>query len=137
MSLFFSHLPVIMTGFRGKSRVRKWILLGNRDMIVHSAERRSMTTGTNTKVQTDNKILDDLARLGQSAAGTFHGIKTEVEHLVRQRLENMLCHMDLVSREEYEVVREMAATAREENERLAARLEELEQKISQLEKKKK
>jgi len=88
-------------------------------------------------VQSDNKILSDLARLGQSAAGTIHGVKSEVEGQVKSRLENLLMDMDLVSREEYEVVREMAVTAREENAELMTRLEKLEKELTALKKKKK
>ncbi len=88
-------------------------------------------------MQSDNKILSDLARLGQSAAGTIHGVKSEVEGQVKSRLENLLMDMDLVSREEYEVVREMAVTAREENAELMTRLEKLEKELTALKKKKK
>ena len=87
-------------------------------------------------VQTDNKFFDDLARLGQSAAGTLHGMKQEVENLVRQRLETILMDMDLVTREEFEVVRELATEARRQNGELAGKVEALEAKIAKLEKKK-
>lgn len=88
-------------------------------------------------MQTDNKFLDDLAKLGQSAAGAVHGIKGEVEGAFRQKLESVLSHMDLVSREEFDVVREMAALARTENEALDKKLTLLEKKLSKLEKVKK
>lgn len=88
-------------------------------------------------MQSDNKLLSDLARLGQSAAGTIHGVKSEVEGQVKNRLESLLMDMDLVSREEYEVVREMAVAAREENAELMTRLEKLEKELSALKKKKK
>ncbi len=88
-------------------------------------------------MQSDNKILSDLARLGQSAAGTIHGVKSEVEGQVKSRLESLLMDMDLVSREEYEVVREMAVVAREENAELMTRLETLEKELTALKKKKK
>lgn len=85
-------------------------------------------------MQTDNKILDDLARLGQGAFGALHGMKEEVENLVRQRMESMLVDMDLVTREEYEVVRDMAAAAREENAELSAKITELEAQVAKLQK---
>ncbi len=88
-------------------------------------------------MQSDNKIMSDLARLGQSVAGTVHGVKSEVEEQVKSRLESVLKDMDLVSREEYEVVREMAVAAREENAELMARLEKLEKELASLKKKKK
>ena len=88
-------------------------------------------------MQSDNKLLSDLARLGQSAAGTIHGVKSEFEAKVRSHLENILKDMDLVAREEFEVVQEMAAAARAENAELAKRSETLEKEISALKKKKK
>lgn len=88
-------------------------------------------------MQSDNKILSDLARLGQSAAGTIHGVKSEVESQVKNRLESVLMDMDLVSREEFEVVREMAVAARTENAELHEKLETLNKEISALKKKKK
>ena len=77
-------------------------------------------------MQSDNKFFDDLAKLGQSAFGTLHGVKGEVETLIRSRLEQALADMNLVTREEFEVVRDMARQAREKN-------AELEQKIAALE----
>ncbi|VAX07109.1 hypothetical protein MNBD_ALPHA03-2036, partial [hydrothermal vent metagenome] len=41
-------------------------------------------------MQTDNKFFDDLAKLGQSAAGTLHGVKGEFETMFRTRLEYIL-----------------------------------------------
>lgn len=78
-------------------------------------------------VQTDNKFFDDLAKLGQSAVGTLHGVKGEVEAMIRARMEHVLQDMDLVTREEFDVVRDMAKAARAEN-------SELTQKITALEK---
>lgn len=88
-------------------------------------------------MQSDNKILSDLARLGQSAAGTIHGVKSEVENQVKTRLESVLMDMDLVTREEFEVVREMAVAARAENAELHETLDALKKEISALKKKKK
>ncbi len=88
-------------------------------------------------MQSDNKLLSDLAKLGQSAAGTIHGVKSEVEGQFKSRLQTVLADMDLVTREEYEVVREMAVAARQENAELLQRLDILEQEISKLKKKKK
>lgn len=88
-------------------------------------------------MQSDNKLLSDLARLGQSAAGTLHGVKSEIEDQVKSRIESVLMDMDMVSREEYEVVREMAIAAREENAELAAKLDKLEKELTKSTKKKK
>ncbi len=81
-------------------------------------------------MQTDNRLLDDLSRLATGALGTLQGAKQEVEALVRQRLERMLADLDLVSREEFEAVKAMAAAAREENDRLAARVAKLEKALA-------
>lgn len=81
-------------------------------------------------MQTDNKFFDDLAKLGQSAVGNLHGVKGEIESLVRARLEQLLSGMDLVTREEFDVVHDMAKKAREENERLEMKITALEKKIS-------
>lgn len=80
-------------------------------------------------MQTDNKFFDDLAKLGQSAAGTLHGVKGEIEAMIRARLENILRDMDMVSREEFEVVRDMVKAARAENEVLAKKITALEKTL--------
>ena len=77
-------------------------------------------------MQTNSRLFDDLARVANGAAGAFAGLRGEVEALVRSRLERTLANMDLVTREEFEVVRQMAVRAREENETLRARLDALE-----------
>ena len=78
---------------------------------------------------TRNRFLDDLARLFQDAAGMAEGARREVEDFLRARMERILVGMDLVTREEFEAVREMAIRAREENERLSARIAALEAKL--------
>lgn len=85
-------------------------------------------------MQTDNKFFDDLAKLGQSAVGTLHGVKGEVEAMIRARLEHIFRDMDLVSREEFDVVRDMAQIARAENKQARADNAALEKKIAALEK---
>ena len=79
----------------------------------------------------DSKILDDMARLAAGAVGTVVGMRDELEGQFRQQLERVLGRLDLVTREEFETVQEMAAQAREENEALAQRLEALEAKLAQ------
>jgi BMFP domain-containing protein YqiC len=79
-------------------------------------------------MQTENRFLEDVAKLATSALGTVQGMAQEVETLVRQRVDQMVSRMDLISREEFETVRELAENARIENERLAARLDALEKK---------
>jgi BMFP domain-containing protein YqiC len=63
------------------------------------------------------------------AAGVADGVRREVQTLVQTQAERVLRDMDVVTREEFEAVKEMAAKAREENERLAARLAEVENKL--------
>lgn len=79
-------------------------------------------------MQTRNRFLDDISQLMTNAAGVAQGVKDEAETAVRQRVERWLADMDLVTREEFEAVREMAVKAREENEALKARIEALEAK---------
>ena len=75
-------------------------------------------------MQNQYRFFDDLARLANGAVGTLAGARNEVEVLFRQRLEAAMAEMDVVPREELDVVREMARKAREENEQLLQRLEE-------------
>ena len=79
-------------------------------------------------VNPGNRILDDIARLATDAAGAAQGVRREVETVVKTQIERLLRDMDVVTREEFEAVREMALLAREENDKLAARLAALEAK---------
>ncbi len=79
--------------------------------------------------QTSNRFLDEMARVMNDAAGVADGVRREVSTLVQSQMERVLRDMDVVTREEHEAVKEMAAKAREENERLAARLAEVEKKL--------
>jgi BMFP domain-containing protein YqiC len=77
-------------------------------------------------MQTDNPLLDGLARLFTDAAGAAQSVRVEIDTFMRQRLERLVAEMDFVPREEFEAVKEMAARARSENERLEARIAILE-----------
>ncbi|MEY4720405.1 MAG: hypothetical protein RIQ46_130 [Pseudomonadota bacterium] len=77
-------------------------------------------------MQSENPILADLAKLVNSAAGTFAGMTREARHAARERLKETMGGLDFVSREEFDAVKAMAATAREEAEGLKARIEALE-----------
>ena len=79
-------------------------------------------------MQSDNRFLDDAARLAGGAIGTLAGLRREIEALARQQVERLLARMDLVTRDEFDAVKEMAAKARAEQEDLAARLAALEAK---------
>jgi BMFP domain-containing protein YqiC len=76
--------------------------------------------------QTSNRFLDELSKLMTDAAGAAQGARREFETFMRAQGERILREMDVVQREEFEAVKEMAAKAREENERLAARVASLE-----------
>lgn len=80
--------------------------------------------------QTSNRIFDDLAKMMTNAAGAAEGMKKEVESVMKAQAERFINSMDVVKREEFEVVKAMAQKAREENEALKARLAELEAKLS-------
>ena len=81
-------------------------------------------------MQTENRLLDDLARMANGALNTLSGLREEIETRVRERVERLLADMDMVPREEFEAVKAMAQKARGEQEDLAARLAELEAKLS-------
>lgn len=83
--------------------------------------------------QTSNRLLDDLARLMTDAAGAAQGMRREIEGLVKSQAERFLESMAIPSREEFEAVKEMAVLAREENDRLSARVAALESRLSALE----
>ncbi len=80
-------------------------------------------------MQTQNRLLDDLARVATSALGVAAGMRTEIEARLRDQFERVLAGMDLVSREEFDAVKAMAAKARTEQEDLAARLATLEAQL--------
>ncbi|MDR7034816.1 accessory factor UbiK family protein [Mesorhizobium sp. BE184] len=77
-----------------------------------------------------NRILDEFAKLVTDAAGAAQGVRREVETAVRAQAERILGSMDVVQREEFEAVRDMATKAREENAKLAARIEALEARLA-------
>ena len=83
--------------------------------------------------QSNNKLLDEFARLMTDAAGMAQGARREIETLMRAQGERFLSEMDVVKREEFEAVKAMAAKAREENDALTERLGRLEAKLAALE----
>jgi len=76
-------------------------------------------------MQVDNRLLDDLARMAGGAAGALSGVRGEIEARLKQQFERILAEMDLVSREEFEAVKAMAARARTEQEALEKRVSAL------------
>jgi BMFP domain-containing protein YqiC len=80
-------------------------------------------------MQTENRLFDDFARMAGGALNMLTGFKTEVEQMVRQQMEGWLGTLNLVTREEFEAVRDMAAKARDEQEALLTRIALLEAKL--------
>jgi BMFP domain-containing protein YqiC len=78
---------------------------------------------------TSSRFFDELAKLMSNAAGAAQGARREFDSLVRTQIERAMSGMDVVQREEFEAVKHMAAKAREENERLQLRINELESKL--------
>ena len=79
--------------------------------------------------QTSNRFFDDVARLMNDAAGAAQGVKREVDSVIRHQAERILNDLDLVKREEFDAVKDMARLAREENDALKARIAALEAKL--------
>ena len=81
--------------------------------------------------QTSNRFFDEMARLMNDAAGVAQGVRREFDTLFRTQAERILRELEVVQREEFEAVKEMARLAREENEELRARVEALEGKLAE------
>jgi BMFP domain-containing protein YqiC len=82
-------------------------------------------------MQSQNRFFDDLARMAGGAASAFSGVRSDIEARFRDQLERVLAGMDLVTREEFEAVKAMAAKARDEQEVLLRRIAELESQIAE------
>ena len=79
--------------------------------------------------QTSNRFLDEMARLMNDAAGVASGVRRELDTVLRNQADRILRELDVVKREEFEAVKDMARLAREENEALKARIATLEAKL--------
>ena len=79
--------------------------------------------------QTSNRLFDEIGRLMNDAAGAAQGVKREVDQVMRNQAERILRDLDVVKREEFDAVKDMARLAREENEALKARIAALEAKL--------
>ena len=80
--------------------------------------------------QTSNRFFDEIGRLMNDAAGAAQGVKREIDTVVRSQAEKILRDLDIVKREEFEAVKDMARLAREENEALKLRITALEAKLA-------
>lgn len=83
--------------------------------------------------QTNNRLFDEFARLATDAAAVAQGVRREAEAAFRSQAERFLADMDVVSREEHDIVKEMAARARSDNEALQGTIARLEARIAVLE----
>jgi BMFP domain-containing protein YqiC len=79
--------------------------------------------------QTSNRFFDEVGRLMNDAAGVATGVRREFDAVMRTQAERILRDLEVVQREEFEAVKEMARLAREENEALKARIAVLEAKL--------
>jgi BMFP domain-containing protein YqiC len=82
-------------------------------------------------MQSENRILDDLARMASGALSTLGDVRQELEARIRDQVERVLDRMEVVRREEFEAVRAMAMKARAEQERLAERVAALEARLAE------
>ncbi len=83
-------------------------------------------------MQTKNRLFDDIAKVANSAAGTFAGMKEEIENMVKHRVESLLIDMNMVNRDEFNAVKEMVSKSRIQQEQLEKQVKKLESKINQL-----
>jgi BMFP domain-containing protein YqiC len=120
VALSAACLPIVKQPLKSKAPAVIWKALNS-----FSSKPR-----TCPMTQTSNRIFDDLAKMMTDAAGAAEGMKKEVESVMKAQAERFINSMDVVKREEFEVVKAMAQKAREENEALKARLAELEARLS-------
>ncbi len=80
-------------------------------------------------MQTENRLLDDLARVAAGALGALTGVRDELESRLREQFERILARMNLVRREEFDAVQAMAAKARAAQEALELRVAQLEARL--------
>ena len=78
---------------------------------------------------TSSRFFDEIAKVMNSAAGAAQGVRREIDGLVKSQVERVLNELEVVKREEFDAVKEMAGRAREENDRLLGRIAELERRV--------
>jgi len=109
--------------------VERWIPEGREPVFgTDSAQAEGQLRWRLDMTQTSNRFFDEMARLMNDAAGVAQGVRREFDTLFRAQAERILRDLDVVQREEFEAVKEMARLAREENEALKARIAALEAK---------
>jgi BMFP domain-containing protein YqiC len=77
-------------------------------------------------MQSQNRMFDDFVKVMNGAAGTIAGMTREAQAAMQERARDWIGGLDMVSRDEFEAVKAMAAAARDENAALRARIEALE-----------
>lgn len=97
--------------------------------VWYSIDLHRIRSGRQT-VQSQKRIFDDIAKVAGGALGALGSLKQEIEGLVRQRMDRFMADHDLVTREEFEAVKDMASEARAEQERLSKKIAKLEAQLS-------
>jgi BMFP domain-containing protein YqiC len=82
--------------------------------------------------QTSNRLFDELARLMTDAANVAQGVRREATTAFRSQADRVVNDLDLVRREDFDAIRELASRARAENERLGERVAALEAQVAAL-----
>jgi len=77
-------------------------------------------------MQTQSSVFDDLAKLMTGAMGMAQGASSEAKSFMRAQADRFVAEMDLVGRDEFEAVKQIAADARAEADELKARVAALE-----------
>jgi BMFP domain-containing protein YqiC len=83
-------------------------------------------------MQTQSSVFDDLARLMTGAMGMAQGMGDEAKNFMRAQADRFVAEMDLVGRDEFEAMKQLASEARAEAEALRERVAALEAAIQQL-----
>jgi BMFP domain-containing protein YqiC len=79
---------------------------------------------------TNSRFFDELAKLMTGAAGAAQNVRKEIDTIVQTQVERVLNNLNVVKREDFDVVKDMAERARSDNVKLDARLAELEKKFN-------
>ena len=64
------------------------------------------------------KILSDLSKIAVDAMSTFSGIKKEIETIVKLRVNRVINNMNLVKRDEFEILKKLVQKLVIENKKL-------------------
>jgi BMFP domain-containing protein YqiC len=112
-----------------ESSRRKVLALAGERRNDHSPPASIERAREEDMTQTSNRFFDEMARLMNDAAGVAQGVRREAETVFRTQAERVLRDLDVVRREEFEAVKDMARLAREENEALKKRIAALEARL--------